>query len=256
MIALSCTNPPNTAPALIDPSVTVAAVIAAYPGFPVYILSNPDQAGSTGDGMGYPYDLSGKEWKAACKIAADAGAELWPRIGGCETHDLPARDGPIATLMDKLRPSKVVLCDYASGQDAMDESNRYQSAIHENGQVFAAEANGKRPYIWAAANTWIVGEWFRWSLAASIPGAVSAWNSRSWDLPEWLSKNAETKAIVEVTSIERHAVGFVDGVADWPAAKVDLAKRFHAIDPKRVVVSVRPSGLSAAQVQELRGLNA
>lgn len=39
------------------------------------------------------------------------------------------------------------------------------------------------------------------------------------------------------------------------AADPALAKAFHAIDPARVIVSVRMTGMSPAQVATLRALN-
>ena len=247
MIYLNFTNAPNATD--ISCAATVADIIAKYPGFPGYVFANPDQPGSSGDGMGYPYDLNGPDWKAACKIAGN----LIARIGGCATHDLPPRDGPIDTLAKRLRPSTLVIGDYASGKDAQAEYQRYARVFAANGLVFAPEANAKQPWIVPDANTWICAEWFLWDHPLPA-GAVSAFNARRWRIAELLAIPG-TKVIVEINSSTRHDAGFANGVADWPAQKVAMAKAYHGIDKDRVIVSVRPSGMSAAQVEELRGLN-
>lgn len=254
MIGINFTHPPKPAgtDALPDIVATVRNAVAKFPGFPGYIFHNPDQWGSSGEGMGYPYSLYGPAWKDAYTAAAPG--LLWPRIGGCATHDLPPTDGPIDTLCKRLRPSTVVLCDFASSDEAKAESDRFQSVIHKNGMVFAPEANAIQSYITPGATNWIVAEWFLWDVPLPV-GATSGWKPTRWKIRDWLAASPDTKVIVEVTSDSRHTSGFVNGCPDWPAQKVAIAKSFHAIDPARVLVSVRGSGLSAAQVAELRGLN-
>lgn len=247
MIYCNFTNPPGETD--ISCAATVADIIAKFPGFPGYVYHNPDQPGSSGDGMGYPYDLNGPDWKAASKLAGN----LIARIGGCATHDLPPRDGPIDTLAKRLRPSTLVIGDYASGSDAQAESQRYGRVFAANGMIFAHEANAKRSWVIPDANTWISAEWFSWDVPLPA-AAASNWSVKRWKIAELLAIPG-TKVIVEINSSTRHDVGFANGVADWPSQKVAMAKAYHSIDPARVIVSVRMSGMSAAQVAELRALN-
>lgn len=253
MIYLNFVNSPAVIPADIRQSEVVAAFVAKYPGFPGYVYANPDQPGSSGEGMGYPGDIYGPEWKKACEAAKAAGGALIPRIGGCATHDLPIYDGQLDTLAKRLRPSPFVIGDYASGQDAQVEYTRFQRTFSANKMPFAPEANAIRTWISPDADTWICAEWFLWDhpLPAS---AVSGWNARRWKIADVLAR-VGAKVIVEINSIERHDCGFVDGVADWPGQKCEMALAYHNIDPARVIVSVRPSGMTDQQVKRLREAN-
>lgn len=251
MIACNFTNPPNIAPDAIDVAARTAEIVAAYPGFGHYVFHNPDQPGSSGEGMGWPYDLYGPAWKDACKAASPG--KLWARVGGFKTNDVPATAGKIDTLCKRLRPSPGVLFDYMSGAEAEDAAKRVQPVVALNGMVCVPEANAKRPYIVPDANTWICAEWFLWDWPAPVPNALNGWNANRWKIQEVIAKGA--KVIVEITSMERKGFGYVDGVDPWSSARVGLAKMFHAIDPANVIVSVRMSGMSAAQVAVLRGMN-
>lgn len=252
MIYASFTNSPSAIQGKIDQGAVTAAFVAKYPGFPGYVYANPDQPSSTGDGMGYPYDIYGPTWKSACSAAKAAGGILLPRIGGCATHDLPPNDGVIATLMDRFRPSSAILADYGSGPDVEKETTRYRLAAQANGQVYAPEANAKRAWLTPGPNLWIVAQWYMWGVP--VTGAVVVDSERRWKIAEVLATGA--KVVVEVNMIERDGSGFTDGCPDWAAARVALAKQFHAIDPKNVIVSVRMTGMSGAQVAELRACNA
>lgn len=265
MIYVNFTHPPKPAgtPTLPTVTETTTKAVAQFPGFPGYVFFQPSQWNGEGE-WGYPDPVDGKD----CKSAATAAGTLWYRVGGCKPRDLPTKDGPIATVMDKFRPAKVIICDFGSGvhpmiaseADTHTESDRYQRIITANGQVFCAEANARRAWIKPAANVWICAEWFHFN-DVPIPGATNDCDAQRWSVRDWLAAHPETKVVVEITSETRKNLGFSPTAdnpkpcPDWAAARVDLAKKYHAIDPKRVVVSVRMSGMSPAQVALLRSLN-
>jgi hypothetical protein len=274
MIFANFSHPPKPATGnatLPTVTETVTKAVAAYPGFPGYVLFQPDQWNGEGE-WGYPINVDGKD----CKNAAIAADTLWYRVGGCKPRDLPLKDGPIATLMDKLRPAKVIICDFGSGlhpqiatpDDTHRESDRYQRIITANGQVFCAEANARRDWIKPSANVWICAEWFHFS-DVPIPGAMNDCDEQRWRVRDWLAAHPDTKVIVEVTSETRKNLGFSPTAndpspnpwPDWATAKFEIAKAYHYIDPERVIVSVRMGGkpgdgMSPAQVAALRSLNA
>lgn len=249
MIYVNCTHSPKESPLTLSCAATMRRVVEKSPGFPGYILHNPDQPGSSGEGMGYPYEVNGKDWKEAFNVCGN----LWPRIGGAEPHDLPPRDGPIATLMDKFRPSKGIVCDFTSSNEAVEEAVRYQRIINENNQIFISEANAKQPHIVPDANTWIAAEWFLWDI--KIPGSVNGWKPRRWKIEELLAL-PDTKILVEVTSETRRGLGFPDDTCpDWATAKLTIAEAFHNLSPSRMIVSVRTSDMLPSQIDHLRSLN-
>lgn len=264
MIYLNFPNSPHVAPADIRQSEVVAAMVAKYPGFPGYVYINPDQTDGSdlggNPGMSYPGDIYGPEWKRACEVAKSAGGVLIPRIGGCATHDLPRLpDGPINqgkinTLFARLRPSPVTIGDFASATESKPECVAYMTGAASTKSVFAAEANAKQPHIAPDGDTWVCAEYFLWDIP--IDGVTSGWNSRRWGLREYLRANPLAKAIVEINSIERHGCGFPDGCPDWAQTRFDMALMFHSIDPKRVIVSVRPSEKwTPAQIKRLHEAN-
>lgn len=265
MIFANFTHPPQPNDGAVLPTCaqTVATAVAKFPGFAGYILHNPDQWNSEGV-MGYPYGLDGQDWKNAHAVAGN----LWARIGGCKPHDLPAKDGPIDTLAKKLRPSTAVLLDYGSGQGAEADYGRFrrifQNSAAGNSLIVAPEANARRAWITGAANVWLTAEWFHCNDVA-VPNATNDCDDDRWSVRDWLATHPETKFVVEITTDKRadpaRKLGFCptadcpNPCPDWSAARVEIAKAFHSIDPKRVVVSVRMTGMSPAQVAALRSLN-
>lgn len=256
MIACNFTNSPNVSPDAIDVAARTAEVVAMYPGFPGYIYHNPDQPGSSGDGMGWPDSLYGPAWKEACKVASPA--QLWARIGGCKTGDIPMLPGKIDTMCKRLggsaiqRRSPGIIFDFMSGDPAEDAAKRLQPVVAANGLVCVSEANAKRPYIVPDSNTWICAEWILWDWPVPVTHAVNGWNPTRWKISELLAK-PDVKVVVEITSIERRGFGFTEGVADWRTSQVELAKMFNDIDPARVIVSVRATQKNADALRKLNG---